>query len=137
MGIILKKCCFWISLRRGCYIIAFVDLVFNMALIIFANDKHITHIERAMAICHCIGCGMLLIGALVQSTVLLVFYLITSLVNVAIHTCIIVMASIDFEPKRLVVILPGTFLVCLNLYSWVVVYSYFRKIDSATYEEGD
>ncbi|XP_064536600.1 uncharacterized protein LOC135427105 [Drosophila montana] len=134
MGILLKKFCCLISLRRGCFVIACVDLIFNMALIIFTNDKIITHIERAMAICHCIGCGMLLIGALVQSTVLLVFYLITSLVNVAIHTCIIVMASIEFEPKHLIVIIPGTFLVCLNLYSWLVVYSYFRKIDAA-YEE--
>lgn len=84
---LLRKFCCVLQLRTGCYIIAVLDLVINLNIIIFTNsnsqvflflsinmyinmlftEAQVTMVERAMTICHCIGCSLLFIGALVVS----------------------------------------------------------------------
>ncbi|XP_017868555.1 PREDICTED: uncharacterized protein LOC108617315 isoform X2 [Drosophila arizonae] len=63
--VLLRKFCCFLKLRTGCYLIAVVDLIINLNIIIFSRGKIFTQVERGMAICHCIGCIMLIIGAIV------------------------------------------------------------------------
>ncbi|XP_017868554.1 PREDICTED: uncharacterized protein LOC108617315 isoform X1 [Drosophila arizonae] len=65
--VLLRKFCCFLKLRTGCYLIAVVDLIINLNIIIFSRGKIFTQVERGMAICHCIGCIMLIIGAIVVS----------------------------------------------------------------------
>ncbi|XP_030375587.1 uncharacterized protein LOC115624881 [Scaptodrosophila lebanonensis] len=77
----VKRFCFCISLRMGSILIALIDTAVNLLLINFGKDVSSYHIEKAVAICHIIGCVMLIVGALMKAQILLVFYLITSLIN--------------------------------------------------------
>ncbi|XP_023160093.1 uncharacterized protein LOC111592241 [Drosophila hydei] len=125
---LLRKFCCVLQLRTGCYIIAVLDLVINLNIIIFTNKAQVTMVERAMTICHCIGCSLLFIGALVVSTLLLVFYLITCVVNTAISLIIIIVLAHDYAPANLVMIIVCFTMVFLNTYSWYVVFSYYRQL---------
>ncbi|XP_046866365.1 uncharacterized protein LOC124460145 isoform X2 [Drosophila willistoni] len=81
---LLKKCCCCVGLRHGCIAIAAVDFIINIVLVNIGTDHIAVRIEHAVAICHCIGCLLLLFGALIESTILLIFYLITSFINTVI-----------------------------------------------------
>ncbi|ALC42139.1 CG42531, partial [Drosophila busckii] len=88
----LRKFCYCVGLRRGCFAIACVDFIINLVILILIDDvSYINHVEKAVGICHCMGCIMLALGSLIQSTVLLVFYLITSLVNVGVLCVCVIM----------------------------------------------
>lgn len=88
-----------------------------------------------------------------MSTLLLVFYLITCVVNTAISLIIIIVLAHDYAPANLVMIIVCFTMVCkyrqhktlliyygivnisiskwvsvLNTYSWYVVFSYYRQL---------
>ncbi|XP_030243125.1 uncharacterized protein LOC108653763 [Drosophila navojoa] len=128
--VLLKKFCCVLKLRTGCYLIAVVDLIINLNIIIFSGEKKFKQVERGMAICHCIGCTMLIIGAIVQSTVLLTFFLITCLVNSCICVIMIIMLSIHFKVRNIIIIVASTITIFWNIYCWILVFSYYRKIST-------
>lgn len=132
----IEKCCFCISLRRGCIGIAFFDIIVNLLIIFLLPEDLIYQPERAVAICHCIGCVMLLLGALIESTVLLIFYLITSLVNTVIVIICFVIVSIQTMSVRVYFLILILFLIATTCYFYIVAYSYYRQVNFS-YEDED
>ncbi|XP_041633110.1 uncharacterized protein [Drosophila kikkawai] len=99
----LRKCCYCIELRKACIVISIIDFIFNIA-ILSIPDIFNNQIERAVAICHCIGCFFLLGGALMKATVLLIFYLITSLTNTVILTIYVIVLVVNEAMIRMTVV---------------------------------
>ncbi|KAH8297334.1 hypothetical protein KR044_010414 [Drosophila immigrans] len=150
----MNACCFCMSLRRGCIGIAFFDIIVNLVIIIFGPDDIVSQPERAVCICHCIGCVMLLLGAVIQSTVLLIFYLITSFVNSSILViCFVIVTihimSIRYSVLSFVLVLTGEFqmqshglsvsslsITGINIYFYIVAYSYYQQVNTP-FEEDD
>ncbi|XP_034141526.1 uncharacterized protein LOC117592111 isoform X3 [Drosophila guanche] len=96
----LKWCCYCIGLRKGCIIIACLDFFINVTVATMgANYDYISRIEQAVAICHCIGCVFLSGGALLKSSVLLIFFLITSLTNYVILIAYVIYIFTDWVPE--------------------------------------
>ncbi|XP_039481592.1 uncharacterized protein LOC120445332 isoform X1 [Drosophila santomea] len=124
----LKKCCFCVKLRKACIIIAIVDFLFNVVVLNLAGHEFIAHIEQAVAICHCIGCTFLLGGALIRSTVLLMFFLITSLTNCMILLVYCIYMLIKEERYREIIVPGSAIYICCGIYFWIVVYSYYAEV---------
>ncbi|XP_033254672.1 uncharacterized protein LOC117194132 isoform X2 [Drosophila miranda] len=96
----LKWCCYCIALRKACIIIACLDFVINLTIATIGAKYHfIDRIEQAVAICHSRGCVFLIGGALLKSSVLLIFFLITSLTNYVILIAYIIYICFDWVPK--------------------------------------
>ncbi|XP_017033181.1 uncharacterized protein [Drosophila kikkawai] len=123
----LRKCCYCIELRKACIVISIIDFIFNIA-ILSIPDIFNNQIERAVAICHCIGCFFLLGGALMKATVLLIFYLITSLTNTVILTIYVIVLVVNEAMIRMTVVPVCSVYVCVEIYFWIVVYSYYVKV---------
>ncbi|KAH8301388.1 hypothetical protein KR059_001992 [Drosophila kikkawai] len=140
----LRKCCYCIELRKACIVISIIDFIFNIAILSIPGKSLI---ERAVAICHCIGCFFLLGGALMKATVLLIFYLITSLTNTVILTIYVIVLVVDEAMTRMTVVPVCSVYVCellaivnkpesihlirstgVEIYFWIVVYSYYVKV---------
>ncbi|XP_034102939.1 uncharacterized protein LOC117567220 isoform X1 [Drosophila albomicans] len=132
----LNACCFCISLRRGCIGIAFFDVIVNLVIILLGPQELISQPERAVCICHCIGCVMLLLGALIQSTVLLVFYLITSFVNTAILIICFIIQTVSNLSVRFHVLIFVVVLTAINVYFYIIAYSYYQQVNTP-FEEDD
>ncbi|KAH8316282.1 uncharacterized protein Dana_GF28154, isoform A [Drosophila ananassae] len=124
----LQKCCCFLGLRKGCILIAILDFFTNVLVLNFAETKFIGHIEQAVAICHCIGCLFLLGGALIKSTVLLMFFLITSLTNYIILSVYCVTILIWHQKYAKLTATLSTVYVCFGVYFWIVVYSFLIQI---------
>ncbi|KAH8280486.1 hypothetical protein KR018_008598 [Drosophila ironensis] len=124
----LHKCCCILGLRKGCVVIALLDFAVNVVVLNFANSNYIDRIEQAVAICHCIGCVLLLSGALIQSTVLLMFFLITSLTNYIILTVHSVIVVIQDKDNKVIIVLGGAIYISIGIYFWIVVYSMYQHI---------
>ncbi|XP_034102940.1 uncharacterized protein LOC117567220 isoform X2 [Drosophila albomicans] len=131
----LNACCFCISLRRGCIGIAFFDVIVNLVIILLGPQELISQPERAVCICHCIGCVMLLLGALI-STVLLVFYLITSFVNTAILIICFIIQTVSNLSVRFHVLIFVVVLTAINVYFYIIAYSYYQQVNTP-FEEDD
>ncbi|XP_062131154.1 uncharacterized protein LOC133842178 isoform X2 [Drosophila sulfurigaster albostrigata] len=131
----LNACCFCISLRRGCIGIAFFDVIVNLLIILLGPQELISQPERAVCICHCIGCVMLLLGALI-STVLLVFYLITSFVNTAILIICFIIQTVSNLTLRPYVLIFVVVLTAINVYFYIIAYSYYQQVNTP-FEEDD
>ncbi|XP_060655919.1 uncharacterized protein LOC132791129 isoform X2 [Drosophila nasuta] len=131
----LNACCFCISLRRGCIGIAFFDVIVNLVIILLGPQELISQPERAVCICHCIGCVMLLLGAFI-STVLLVFYLITSFVNTAILIICFIIQTVSNLSVRFHVLIFVVVLTAINVYFYIIAYSYYQQVNTP-FEEDD
>ncbi|KAH8401439.1 hypothetical protein KR009_005451 [Drosophila setifemur] len=121
----LHKCCYCIGLRRGCILIAVVDFIFNVLVLALDADEIIGHIEKAVAICHCIGCVFLLSSSLVRSTILLMLFLITSMTNMLLLTMFCILDMIFESRHRWIVVPSCTAYICISIYFWIVVYSFY------------
>ncbi|XP_020801191.1 uncharacterized protein LOC110178395 [Drosophila serrata] len=123
----LRKCCYCIGLRKACIVISILDFIFNLAIL---NIKQVFthHIEHAVAICHCIGCFFLLGGALIKATVLLIFFLITSLINCVILASYSIFLLANESKQRVTVVPVCSVYICVEIYFWIVVYSYFTQV---------
>ncbi|XP_017068776.1 uncharacterized protein LOC108106318 isoform X1 [Drosophila eugracilis] len=126
----LKRCCFCIKLRKACIIIAVLDFLINVVVLNLSGQEFVAHIEQAVAICHCIGCTFLLGGALIKSTILLMFFLITSLTNCLIMTVYCIYQLVNEEPYREVVVPASVIYICIAIYFWLVVYSFYVQVRS-------
>ncbi|XP_017049293.1 uncharacterized protein LOC108093645 [Drosophila ficusphila] len=124
----LRKCLCCIKLRTACIIIAVLDFVINLVVLNLAGQEFIAHMEQAVAICHCIGCTFLLGGVLLRSTVLLMFFLITSLTNCMILTIYCIYMTFTSQPYRELIIPCSAVYICMDVYFWMVVFSYYLEV---------
>ncbi|KAH8285390.1 hypothetical protein KR054_008498 [Drosophila jambulina] len=152
----LRKCCYCIELRKACIVISIIDFIFNLAILNLKSKPPIGRAERAVAICHCIGCFFLLGGGLLKATVLLIFFLITSLTNSFILTLYSIYLCVTEAKTRVTVISVCSVYVCkllaidiplesihlnhssgVEIYFWIVVYSYYTQVRRANNVEDD
>ncbi|KAL7735852.1 hypothetical protein ACLKA6_017850 [Drosophila palustris] len=133
----IGKFCFCISLRHGCIGIACFDFIVRLLIIFLVPGDLMYQSERAVAICHCIGCVMLLLGALIESTVLLIFYLITLLVNDLILIICFIIVSAQTMAIRWNFLLLILCVIGTSIYFYLVAYSYYVEVNSPYGEEDE
>ncbi|XP_017010993.1 uncharacterized protein [Drosophila takahashii] len=124
----LRKCCWLIKLRKACILIAVIDFIINLVVLNMSGQEFIAHIEQAVAICHCIGCTFLLGGALIRSTILLMFFLITSLTNCIIMIVYCIVQLVKQERHHEIIVPISAIYICLDVYFWIIVYSFYVEV---------
>ncbi|XP_016957989.1 uncharacterized protein LOC108029990 isoform X3 [Drosophila biarmipes] len=124
----LQRCCWFIKLRKACILIAVIDFIINLVVLNMSGQEFIAHIEQAVAICHCIGCTFLLGGALIRSTILLMFFLITSLTNCIIMFVYCIVQLVKQERYHEIIVPISSIYICCSVYFWIIVYSFYVQV---------
>ncbi|XP_034653096.1 uncharacterized protein LOC117891653 isoform X2 [Drosophila subobscura] len=129
----LKWCCYCIGLRKGCIIIACLDFAINVIVATMAaKNDYVSRIEQAVGICHCIGCVFLTGGALLKSSVLLIFFLITSLTNYVILIAYVIYILTNWVPEAAFIVPSVLGYTAIGIYFWLIVFSYYKNVTSDT-----
>ncbi|XP_022222708.1 uncharacterized protein LOC111074287 [Drosophila obscura] len=128
-----KFCCYCIELRKGCILIACLDFVINVIVAtIGAHRDYVSRIEQAVAICHCIGCVFLIGGALLKSSVLLIFFLITSLTNYVILIAYVIYIISEWQKEAAFIVPSVLGYTSIGIYFWFIVFSHYRNVNNET-----
>ncbi|KAM8718528.1 hypothetical protein ACLKA7_001695 [Drosophila subpalustris] len=81
MKIRVAKCCPFVSLRWGCFAIAFFDTSFHIVNLEMCNSDVLDIILICIYVIHALGCFLLIISAIIQMSHLVIVYLISNVVQ--------------------------------------------------------
>lgn len=135
----VDHCCFCIGLKTGCYIIGVLSLVvaiINIAIVSSGNGGTMTREEGysyqlAQDVLSIFLAILLLFGVFANRKLLILVYLILValwLAYVAIFSSILLITSDEQTMDLVANVLVMIVFIGLNLYLWVVVYSYYLEL---------
>ncbi|KAH8278572.1 hypothetical protein KR018_005332 [Drosophila ironensis] len=123
----LKSCCCCVNLRVGCFFLAFFEICASVLGFFVAEDANLLLIGRFAYMCHFIGSIFLMMSSMLQIEVLTLIYLGTNIFHLIICTVFILEYALSCSFCALE-ILPASLTLIFSLYSWLVAFSYWRRL---------
>ncbi|KAL7743799.1 hypothetical protein ACLKA6_000206 [Drosophila palustris] len=125
MKIRVAKCCPFVSLRWGCFAIAFFDTSFHIVNLEMCNSDALDTILICIYVIHALGCFLLIISAVVQMSHLVIVYLISNVVQTLFFVATVYI-WIKCKENSVFEIAVTFVDISLSAYFWIVAYSYLR-----------
>ncbi|XP_039498104.1 uncharacterized protein LOC120455747 isoform X2 [Drosophila santomea] len=130
----LRKCCCLISLRVGCMISALVLFFFQLIAVPLRNatsccdsfESVLLVVYRVLDMVHFIGCLMLFVASFVKVSVLVLIFLITSCLHIALYPGFLVAELLIWDADLIDISLSICGLL-LGIYFWLVAYAFYYK----------
>ncbi|KRK06729.1 uncharacterized protein LOC26536013 [Drosophila yakuba] len=130
----LRKCCCLISLRVGCMISALVLFFFELIAVPLRNatsccdsfESVLLVVYRVLDMVHFIGALMLFVASFVKVSVLVLIFLITSCLHIALYPGFLVAEVLIWDADLIDISLSICGLL-LGIYFWLVAYAFYYK----------
>ncbi|KRG00031.1 uncharacterized protein Dwil_GK27410 [Drosophila willistoni] len=123
----LKFCCYCLSLRVGCCLIALLEIIFNSLGLIFGDESNLLLLGRAAYMFHLLGSIMLLMSTIKKVAYAVTFYLVSNGVHLILCTIFVIDWSIHYSHRIFEAFIP-LFALPPTIYFWLVAYSYRKSI---------
>ncbi|XP_032296097.1 uncharacterized protein [Drosophila virilis] len=124
MKLRLAKCCYFVNLRSGCFLVAFFDMCMHMVNLSYGKSSTIEAVATIIYLAHFLGIIMLFLSAAVEMSPLLLVYLAT---DIAKFLFLIISAYVWVPCRRnsMFTLIVTCINILLSVYFWLVTYSYY------------